>query len=767
METFQNDQEAVQIDTDTSIMDSLLSEKPKSGIKFIDIQNEQTYFDMSLVKSIRKNIKKGNIIPDGEMEPTPDGIKIELKVHQKRMLHEMLVKESLNYRISSRINAFCIADKVGAGKSYEVLSLITKNPIVNNFGNNKLIYKPHIYSDYTTLEFANTIELKTNLIVVPHGIYNQWLNYIVKFTNLTYIGIGFKRDISKINYDEIKDGKYNIILVKSTRYNDLLNDIYKSFPKVSNCITYKDDLFDEKMRENIFNIKIFADDVYKNISNNEFDDNFLNNIQNLKNNLEKFNMKNFKEQRIKQGLYTPNYILKYSGPIFERVFIDEANSIKIPKCQYAYGKYNWFITSSVEDLLVPTGKKNYYSNKILINGIKGSGFIKETFLHNMDTRKYGSIQDMFLKNRDDFVVESFQLPEPIFTKHSCYTPPEITALQNVGMPEVIHALNAGDVKSAINQVGCQVKDNESIVELVLTNINEELIGRKTVLETKKIKLESCIIEINQIKSDMDDYKQQMNEENISNTEYNFYQEQIHILLESLTNVNNKKSSIKASIKNYDKKIKDLESKATSLTERISNIESKSCPVCMQIVSNACMTPCCKNIFCFQCLALSCNYNNNTCPLCRTKINMKNVTAISTDVLETNDIDNVKLPTKLENLIKIINDNPGGRFLVFSEFDNSFNNIEIELKKNNISFSKLSGSSGRVTNIIKDFSQNQIQVLLLNAKNYGSGLNLQMTTHIILFHRMSNDLEKQIIGRGQRLGRTTRLSVNYLCYENEM
>lgn len=767
METFQNVQEIVQIDTDTSIVDSLLSEKPKTGLKFVNIPNEITYFDIDLINSIRKNIKDGNIIPEGEMEPTPKGIKIELKVHQKRMLHEMLVKESLNYRISSRINAFCIADKVGAGKSYEVLSLITKNPIVNNYGNNKLIYKPHIYSDYTTLEFINKVELKTNLIVVPHGIYNQWLNYIVKFTNLTYLGVGFKRDISKINYDEVKEGKYNIILVKSTRYNDLLNDIYKNFPKVLNCIKYKDDLFNNEMRDNITDIKNLSDNVYKNICNSEFDDKFLKNIKNLKINLEKFNIEKFKDQRIKQGLYSPNYILKYSGPIFERVFIDEANSIKIPKCQYAYGKYNWFITSSVEDLLVPFGKKNYYSNKIIINGIKGSGFIKETFSHNMDTRKCNAIQDMFLKNSDDFVVESFQLPEPIFTKHSCYTPPEITALQNVGMPEVIHALNAGDVQSAINQVGCQVKDNKSIVDIVLANINEELVERKTVLETKKINLESCIIEINQINSDIAEYKQFINDETFSATEQNFYKEQINLLQGTLSDVKNKKNSIKVSIKNYDKKINDLRDKAKSLTERISNIETKSCPVCMQLVSNACMTPCCKNIFCFQCLAMSCNYNNNSCPLCRTKINIKNVTAISSEAIEKNDIETTVLPTKLKTLIKIINDNPAGRFLVFSEFDNTFNNIEIEFNKNNISFSKLCGSSGRVTNIINQFSQNQIQVLLLNAKHYGSGLNLQMTTHIILFHRMSNDLEKQIIGRGQRLGRTTRLSVNYLCYENEM
>ena len=47
------------------------------------------------------------------------------------------------------------------------------------------------------------------------------------------------------------------------------------------------------------------------------------------------------------------------------------------------------------------------------------------------------------------------------------------------------------------------------------------------------------------------------------------------------------------------------------------------------------------------------------------------------------------------------------------------------------------------------------------------MNLEMTTDIIIFHKMNDELEKQVIGRGQRLGRTSQLNVHYLCYENEM
>ena len=52
---------------------------------------------------------------------------------------------------------------------------------------------------------------------------------------------------------------------------------------------------------------------------------------------------------------------------------------------------------------------------------------------------------------------------------------------------------------------------------------------------------------------------------------------------------------------------------------------------------------------------------------------------------------------------------------------------------------------------------------MNAKHYGSGINLEMTTHIIFYHRM-NGTEKQVIGRDIDL-KKKRFDLLYL-YENE-
>ena len=71
-------------------------------------------------------------------------------------------------------------------------------------------------------------------------------------------------------------------------------------------------------------------------------------------------------------------------------------------------------------------------------------------------------------------------------------------------------------------------------------------------------------------------------------------------------------------------------------------------------------------------------------------------------------------------------------------------------------------------VIEDrkFRDKEYRVLLLNASCFGAGLNLQFTDEVYIFHRMSVDLEYQVIGRAQRMGRTSALNIHYMCYENE-
>ena len=183
--------------------------------------NRHNFYRNYEYNNIYKNILNGNINIDGPTIQITNN-KIKLKIHQQRMVYEMIQRENIDYRLTSRINAFVLCDKVGSGKSIDVLSLISLKPEINKLIPNKLKYKPYDFThcDFYGLNLIPTIEYKTNLIVIPHGIYNQWVEYLDIFDNLTYYGIKKTKDLNNIKLRDVIEGKYNVILLKSTRYND-------------------------------------------------------------------------------------------------------------------------------------------------------------------------------------------------------------------------------------------------------------------------------------------------------------------------------------------------------------------------------------------------------------------------------------------------------------------------------------------------------------------------------------------------------------------
>ncbi len=73
----------------------------------------------------------------------------------------------------------------------------------------------------------------------------------------------------------------------------------------------------------------------------------------------------------------------------------------------------------------------------------------------------------------------------------------------------------------------------------------------------------------------------------------------------------------------------------------------------------------------------------------------------------------------------------------------------------------------INNIINKYKNGDIKVLLMNSNSYGTGMNLEMTTDIIIYHKMKKNIENQVIGRAQRVGRTQPLHIHYLYHQNEI
>lgn len=868
--------------------------------------NTDSYYSYSSSNNIYKYLLKqvnflGTISPAGNIINTPDDIKLPLKIHQKRTLYEMVLRENNYYRLVDSYNAILLCDNVGSGKSLEILSLIAHNPVVKNMWSNKYFMpdinykKPEIsgfnYCKKNIINFkcfgckvkhpfylpykksghfadninersycedciinddiikksdnpalwngiekedrtadlnlcmgTQLIEFSSNLMIVPHNIYHQWINYIKTYTNLTYYGVDKRikmKDSWSENYILNLLNSHQIICVKSTMYKHFISVLnYKfnhGFTSLHRCPNscFKTEEYGNLDKK----IEFISKDTFMSSfkSNyNKFYTKFKNaeNGENLKQLVEQYTKKLKKwSSKINYEQMDKNKFIEHTryentiryGYIFQRIIVDEVDSISVPAFPYAPSKFIWLVTSSINNLLYPNGKKSwsdkYNDYRVISTGIRGTGFLKDvitTIVGNRNTHSKNGFRvfSSLIRNNLNFIKQSITIPNPEIQFTECLTPDNIIiaskALSSLHAQDkkILDALNANDMETAKSLLGATAGTEEDIIDLInkklyksrdelnekiksrekdLIDTNNSLKNLKKIMESKKIKIDlnkQKIESLNALNSDIDEGKK-INDENVK----------LEIDYDLLKITKNKlvsnKSSIKKSIESYKKNLKDINYKIDGITSRIEGSFQKDCPICTATVNNPCITNCCNQVFCLECLGMAVQYSSKKeCPMCRATINMNKLKMILVDKPKNKVNDDnkckeeKKLPEKDEVVINFIKNNPNKRILIFSDYNNSFKQLATKFMNENIKFSEISGSSDRIKNIINRFKSCEFQVLLLNAKKCGAGLNLQFTDHIIIYHRMSKDLEKQVIGRAQRLGRTEPLYINYLCYENE-
>jgi SNF2 family DNA or RNA helicase len=119
------------------------------------------------------------------------------------------------------------------------------------------------------------------------------------------------------------------------------------------------------------------------------------------------------------------------------------------------------------------------------------------------------------------------------------------------------------------------------------------------------------------------------------------------------------------------------------------------------------------------------------------------------------------------MIILKNRTPDQKFIVVSKYASVFYDITHRLQDDDqCGVSILSGTSTTINNSIENFKNGNKPIILLNTQYFGSGLNLEMTTDVIVYHKLSDVDLKQAIGRAQRIGRTRPLCVTYLTHDSE-
>lgn len=381
------------------------------------------------------------------------------------------------------------------------------------------------------------------------------------------------------------------------------------------------------------------------------------------------------------------------------------------------------IIDEVDSITIPNCSQNIDSvftwlisssvNHIKAGVSKHTGLICNIIKHNY----YRLNKFILLKNDNDFIVDSMSLDAPIVEEIYCYSKNFAgKILQGFIDEKILTMINANAVNEVSSILNIQKTNEKNIVD--------------TVCDKLQIDKKNKIIELESIQ------KMTYSCQKLKNTH----------------------------VQNKQKEILKIDEKIVCIEKRIkdNNID----PITLEEIKNAVITKCCQNKFEMESI-LKAIQQNSKCPYCRKIL-------CSDDIIIVNDENDDKLSVKKDKFDKyeqlefLLEQKfqTNQKILIFSEYNESFKKIELLLEKKKLQFKKLMGTSQTISNIVKSYVSQDLNILLLNAKYYGTGLNLINTDHVILFHKMNTDLEHQVIGRAQRIGRNKPLHVWKLLYHNE-
>ena len=444
-------------------------------------------------------------------------------------------------------------------------------------------------------------------------------------------------------------------------------------------------------------------------------------------------------------LRNPSLVFDHENVIFLRVITDEADSISFSKpcLNYEFKSYfNWYITSSIKCLQNPYGKIvwgndtgvhsdhvdwiNHFTKRIYLNGITSKkSYIFNTFGSFSNSHgnysKYFN-EKIYLKNNDDYVSQSFMLEDPIVNIIKCLNRKVYNLLKNIVTDEVINLINAGEIAGAISKFQCQKTTNENLTSVVTKDLEQELHNKQIEFEMKSKMTFST------------------------------------------------SAAKEQSLERINLAIHKFKSKIETLKNRLK--ENNICPICYDDVTNNTYVKCCNTSFCFECITMWLK-DNKKCPHCRAHLNSSNIIVVTNEAPEEKKKE-TKLDDKMTNMKKLIDqrfrENSNSKILIFSEWESIYNELTPFLNESNITNSKVSGNMNVISKTIRRFKSTEadkLDVLLLNSRFCGSGLNIENATDVIIYHTMNPELETQVIGRAQRPGRTGKLNIWKMCYENEL
>lgn len=681
------------------------------------------------------------------------GLKTSLYEHQKTVVKAMLDLEmnrvsnitSRNKCYELKTSAGVLSEAVGSGKTIDILSVILIQKI------------PKVYPDITELCLFNIKKrncgtpmniirkkfrniLKPTIVFVGVSVINQWVNAVKTFTDLKCFTVFDVRGLQKLinMMDDRSINKYDIVIVKNGKVTRIVK--LPSYIKIEN----------KNLKKSIISIY-----------------NIISNMRNI---------------------------------CWARVVIDDFDTIKLPSnAGVVNGLFTWYISSTTKYTNDKYDNNTDYkttSDLLMYNNYSCRNIMNNTIL----------FYNLNIRNHKDFVSATNNICSPKFYIYTFENPNN----QYIGLLGLIGGEEASDVMEMLNGDAVETAaERIGIKSTKVADIFQIMLGKQYDIYKKSVDVLEFIHEVEPLHGQ----RTPMSENPDSTDTYK--KTDLFIKREIRYNYPNLKGLIDATKNEYS----EIRQKSSISIERVkNNIKEGYCPICTSELADdeeeILILKCCGIILCGMCCFGTIFTKNSTegqCSNCRSKIKLVDLIYLTSgfdltkivdeqidyvDELDNSDkideqdvkikhtkmtaivgiikgtpLDRKRIDINISNLMKgtcILPELPYRKVLIFANYEETLKKIKTTLTEEKISFFQLGGSHSEINNTVCKFTNcTETCVLIINSIKHCSGLNLQTSTDLIFAHKILDpNIETQVIGRGQRLGRKSTLKVHYLVYENE-
>jgi SNF2 family DNA or RNA helicase len=684
------------------------------------------------------------------------GLKTTLFPHQKTIVRAMLDLENnrtfdlydITDTFGCKTTAGVLSEAVGSGKTIDILSVILMQKIPKVFPdiselkmcveNYNYSYKKKSYYECSIRKKFHNI-LKTTIIFAGVSVINQWIESIKTFTSLKYFAVFDVRDLQKL-INKMADksiNSYDVVIVKNG--------------KVTRSVKFPN---------------------YVKIEDKNLD---------------------------KTTLYIYNIVGNMRNFCWARVVIDDFDTIKLPhNAGIVNGLFTWYISSTKKHMNVKhnQGKFKTTSDMLMYNNYNCGNIMNNKLLFN----------NLNICNSPEFVKNTNNINSPVFYAYKFNNPNDqyigfLSLMGDGEANEVMEMLNGDAIETAAERIGIKTNSVADIFQIML--------GKQFDKYKKSINVLEFITEV----EPMQGLRTPMSEN--PDDEDTYKKTDLFIRREILYNYPNLKGLLDGTKEEYT----EVRQKSSIAIDRVkNNIKTGECAICANDLDDeeedTMILKCCGNIVCGMCCfgtIFPKKSSRGQCSNCRSQLSLTGLIYLNSefdlnkivndDFVEENDeepepeekkeiqkprtkmtaivdiirgitpVEQILVDVNINNLMKGTHELPEASYnkvLIFANFDETIKKIKETLCEEKIDFWQLGGSHSEIDKTVSLFTKcTHTCVLIVNSMKHCSGLNLQTATDLIFAHKIIDpNVETQVIGRGQRLGRTTTLKVHFMMYENE-